>query len=309
MRYVFIINPNTHAAKLEEKINENIKKIFSSSDCEYKIVKTKCVGDATEITKSEASIGDELRIYGFGGDGTLSEIAEAAKGHENVEIGIFPLGSGNDYIRNYGTIKEFLNFKDQIEGESITVDMIETLHSSSINICSVGFDAQVGYRMKHYKNLPFVDGPMSYNVAVVRSFMGKLGQELTIKIHDDSGISTVSGSFLFALAASGKCYGGGYLGAPSALTNDGLLDFVLIKSVPRHKFFSLVKLYKKGLHLESDVFKDYLIFKRGKKIEIEGADKLYCSRDGECNMVDREIFTLSDKKLKFILPFSVKYKN
>lgn len=50
-----------------------------------------------------------MRIFGFGGDGTLREIALGAAGHEKAEVGIFPCGSGNDYVRTFG---DGLDFND-----------------------------------------------------------------------------------------------------------------------------------------------------------------------------------------------------
>ncbi len=302
MRYVFIVNPKTNAAKMRNEIKSNLHRIFEGKKVRYKIIESKYVGHITEIVSEEAKTGDDIRVYGFGGDGTLNEMVKGVGAHQNVEVGIFPLGSGNDYIKSYGDISQFLDYDAQIKAKSVKVDLISTLNGDAINICSAGFDAEVGYRMKNYKNLPFVSGPMSYDISVARSLIGKLGENLKVTLHSDGEVHTFEDRYLFVLAASGQYYGGGYKSAPQALTDDGLLDFILIKVPPLHKILSLIGLFKRGEHLENKKFDEFLTFMRGTKIEVHGEKPFYCTRDGECDKVNEEVFSLSENKLKFILP-------
>ena len=55
-----------------------------------------------------------------------------------------------------------------------------------------------------------------------------MGNDLKVTI---DGHPPIQDRFLFALAGSGRYYGGGYCGAPEADPSDGLLDFVLIRRV------------------------------------------------------------------------------
>ncbi len=305
MRYIFIINPKTHALEKFDEIKTNLERIFSDKKDEYKIVMSKYVGHITKLAKDEAETGDEIRIFGIGGDGTLNEIVQGVVGFANVEIGVFPLGSGNDYVKTFGEIELFLDYDKNIFGDSIEVDVIKTLDSSAINICSVGFDAGVGYRMTSYKDLPFVSGPMSYDIAVARSLMGRLGAKLKVKLYTKDEVVTFTDSYLFVLAASGQYYGGGYHGAPRAIPNDGLLDFILVKTPSLAVILKLVGLYKKGEHLENKLFDKYLTFLRGYKIEIEGQQDFFSNCDGECRKTKAEEFSISEHKIKFILPIGV----
>ena len=45
-------------------------------------------------------------------------------------------------------------------------------------------------------------------------------------------------------------YGGSFNPAPYAELNDGLLDFIFIKSVSPFKILSLLNKYKAGVHIE-----------------------------------------------------------
>ncbi len=305
MRYVFIVNPKTHATEQFDRIQQQIERLMQQMDTPYRIATSTHVGNVGEIAAAEAAKGGSVRIYGFGGDGTLNELVKGCAPFDNVEVGIFPMGSGNDYVKTFGDIAPFLDFERQLQGESIPVDLIETLEGHAINICSVGYDAEVGYRMKAYKNLPLVSGPRSYDIAVLRSLMGRLGEYLSVTVHTEEGQQHFRGRYLFVLAASGKYYGGGYKAAPFSIPNDGLLDFILIKVPSITKFLALVGDYKKGTHLTDPKFEHLVTFIRGTSVEIVGQKPFYCSRDGEITAVRRESFSVVPQKLRFILPKGV----
>lgn len=307
MRYVFIINPKAGSENYLGKIKGVIEEYFKDKENEYKIIETEYKGHAEEITRSEASLGDEVRIYGFGGDGTLLELTRGAANKENAEIGIFPVGSGNDYIKNYGDREAFMSFENQINGESIYVDGINTEGGAALNICSMGLDAKVAYHMVGFKNIPFVSGPLAYDLSVAKCLMGKIGEELKVTVKTENGNITMEGTYLFALAASGRYYGGGYMGAPLAKTNDGLLDFVLIKKPPLYKIPKLIGIYKSGQHPESEYIKEYLTYVKGYEMEVESQKPAVCNYDGECDIKASEKFTLAKNMIRFILPKGVKY--
>ncbi|MFI3206886.1 MAG: diacylglycerol kinase family protein [Clostridia bacterium] len=303
MRYIFIINPTAGAIDITEKAKEIVNNFFENrNELHYKIYVTSYRGETIDIVKKEAFSGEKLRVFGFGGDGTLSELVSAAKIYKNVEIGIFPTGSGNDYIKSYGTHSDFINFENQVFGDSIEVDTIESNEGTFINICSMGLDAKVGYGMNKFKGKPFINGAMCYNLALASALLQKIGDNVSVKIHSKDGIKEYKDNFLFILAASGKAYGGGYYGAPKAVTNDGLLDFVLIKTPPYRKLLSLINVYKKGEHIENSKFKDYLIYCTGTKIEVETEKAIFCSCDGECTQTTNNTFKIGEYKVNFILP-------
>ncbi len=307
MRYVFIINPKAGSENYLGKIKNIIEDYFKESNDEYKIVETEYKGHAEDITRNETDIGDKVRIYGFGGDGTLLELARGAANKENAEVGIFPVGSGNDYVKCYGDREAFMNFENQMNGDSIYVDGINTENGVALNICSMGLDAKVAYNMVSFKNLPFVSGPLAYDLSVVKCLMGKIGEDLKITVKTENGDLNMEGTYLFALAASGMYYGGGYKGAPYAVTNDGILDIVLIKKPPIYKIPKLIGIYKNGQHPESEYIKEYLTYIKGYEMEIESQKPAVCNYDGECDIKTKEKFSVAKNMIRFILPKGVTY--
>ncbi len=302
MRFVFIINPQAGKQDISEKMSNSIHEYFKKKNIEYKIYITEYRLHTSELAKLEANKGDKLRIYVCGGDGSLSELVDGVSGCENVEIGVFPYGSGNDFIRSFESDIDFFDIDKQIKSKSKTIDTIKTNNKTSINICSLGFDAGVGYNMTKFKNLPLISGSMAYNLAVVKMLFTNLGANMKVKIHSNSGVKEYKDNYLFVVGANGVCYGGGYYAAPNAVLDDNLLEFVLIKTPSLLNFMKLVNLYKKGLHMSNKKFDKYLTYIRGTKIEIECEKEVYCNFDGECSMVKSDVMQLGEHKVRFIVP-------
>ena len=97
---------------------------FKEHNLEFTYYLTEHRGHATEIARLEAEKGDDVRIFGFGGDGTLRGDRPRRGGPQKAEVGIFPCGSGNDYVRTFGDGLDFNDDGAAAFGESKTVDMI-----------------------------------------------------------------------------------------------------------------------------------------------------------------------------------------
>lgn len=299
MRYVFIVNPAAGKKNPYNSVFPLIQEYFRQNGMECVCHITNQPKQATELTRQQGEKGDAVRVFAVGGDGTLSEVAAGAIGMENVEVGVIPCGSGNDYVKTFGEMEDFLSPEKQLHAESRWVDMIESDGHLSINLCSIGLDAKVAYEMVKFKNIPFLSGPTAYNLAVAKVLAGKLGEHLKITIDNDQ---VYEGNYLFALAGSGRYYGGGYCGAPQSLPDDGLLDFILIKKPPITKIPSLLKIYKAGGHLESPLFKDILTFCRGKAMDVTAKRPAIANFDGECHIIDHVRFQAVPKAVRFIVP-------
>lgn len=299
MRYVFIFNPAAGKRNPAEDYLDTIKSDCGAQGLNFACYVTKAPGHATELCRKEALRGEPVRIYGFGGDGTLNELAMGVQGADHAEIGIFPCGSGNDYVRTFGESSSFLKLKNQLAGTSKRVDMIRSGERLSINLCSLGLDAAVAYHMVKFKKLPLVSGSMAYDLSLIKCLLSKLGCEMEIVI---DGQKRIDGNFLFALAGSGQYYGGGYRGAPKAVPDDGLLDFVLIRKMGRLRLARQLGEYKAGGHPESPHFSDLLIYERGKKLELTAKKPAVANFDGECQFVQQVSFEVVPHAVRFIVP-------
>ena len=303
VRHVFILNPvagKNHSALLLE---DKIKQYFAqNSDEEYSIRITDGKGAATRIAEAECAAGDAVRLYACGGDGTLQETANGIPEGSNAELTVIPCGSGNDYVRIFGGKEWFLDLPDLIRGEAVPVDAVECGGMRSLNIASIGMDAAVCARMNKYKNLPGVSGSLAYELAIVDTFVHPIGDEMDITVTDRDGSEEHRhGNFLLALAANGQYYGGGYHGAPQAVEDDGVLDFVLVKKIPRLRIPGFLKKYKAGDYADLP----YCEHLRGTAMTVSAAHPTWCNVDGECTCSARMSFSIIPHAFRFVLPAAV----
>lgn len=310
MKYVFIVNPVAGKENPLNKYGKLIKDACESRQLDYEILVTECPGNATELAVNAASKATEenpVRIFSVGGDGTLCEISSGVIGYENCELGCIPCGSGNDYIKCFGTKQEFLDLDNYICSGAVAVDAIKAGDIKSINICSMGLDANICHKANELKEKnKKLSGSKAYNKAIAICIMGKLYNKLKVTI-DDSEV--FEGKYLFSIAASGQYYGGGVNSAPMADPTDGLLDFILIKNVSHLRALGLVSKYKSGEYVHSRCMKKILTLRRGKKLHVEAADSAIVNIDGECSRILDITFEVMEKAVKFIVPASYLSKN
>lgn len=303
MRHVFILNPVAGKNKSALALRGRIDAYFARhSELEYSVRLTDGVGSATRIAAEECARGGALRLYACGGDGTLQETANGIPvGSTDVELAVIPCGSGNDYVRTYGKAEEFLDLDNVIGGEAIAVDAIDCGELISLNIASIGLDASVGKQMQKYKSLPGVNGSMAYNIAVVDVICHPIGVDMEIEIVGVNGTIRRNGKYLMTLAANGRFYGGGYQGAPTAVVDDGMLDFVLVKKISRFQIPFVLGKYKAGTHEGVQCIETI----RGKEMRVKAAKSMVCNIDGECFTTDAIQFRLIANAYRFVLPTSV----
>ena len=282
-----------------------IEAYFAQNGGDYEIASTTCKGDATQIAKKYASTGEAVRIYSCGGDGTLHEVVNGVAGYKNAEVGVFPCGTGNDYVSTFGTKEEFMDVEGQIKGSSIEVDLICTDGMYSVNQCSMGFDAAVADNVDKFKRKPLVSGSMAYVLATLYTLVNPLGNELTITVDDKD---TYTGRFLFAISAKGKYHGGGMMSAPEAKPDSRCLNFVIVRTLTRARLLSLLPLYIKGKHL-SPKYSDIITSTFGKKMHIVAKKPLPVTLDGEIIITEEMTSEIVQKGMRFILPRKVAAKN
>ncbi len=294
MRDVFIINPAAGKEDGTVALTAQIREVYGD---DAKILITTGEGDALLKAKAEAESGDEVRIFACGGDGTSFEVLNGIVGYKNAAIGVIPIGSANDFIKYFGfdSKPRFLDLKRQKNGTLLPIDLIKAGEYYCMNQCCAGLDAQVADLMKGFKRLPLVSGPMAYNLAVVKAVLGKIG--INMKVTTD-GKTFKEGSVLFAVCANAPVYGGGYISAPKAVLNDGMLDCVTIDTVKKLQIPSLLPKYKKGKHEDLDI----CTYGKCKSFEFETDREIPVSLDGEIIHTDRFKCEIIENGINFVLP-------
>ena len=296
MRHIFIVNPVAGKKNLYKKIVEEIRLYFLENGGSHRIYFTDRPRHGQEIAREEAARGGDVRLYAVGGDGSLHDIVNGAFGWPNVEIGVIPVGSGNDFVSHFCDKQRFFDIEGQVKGSSIHVDLIKFGNLYSINQCCMGMDAEVAANMYRFKNLPLVSGPLSYILALFYGFLKNINNHFTVQI---DGAEPIEMDFLFVIAANASYYGGGFKSAPDARVNDGLLDCVLIKSLSRLKILRLLSKYRRGelVHMP-----EICRVIKGTRMTVRSSKEATVAMDGEIFRHRQADFELVERGARLILP-------
>ena len=306
-QHLFIINPKAGSKDRFAKMSDTIRNL--AVEGVVFIEKTDYPGHATEIVLDYLSrSSDFLRIYSCGGDGTLSEVVSGvyASDNKNCAIGVIPIGSGNDFIKNFDgvTKNDFLDLEKMTEGDCISTDVLrvsdEEKSAVSINIVSAGFDAAAAKGMSKFKRIPLIR-KFSYELSLIECIFTKRKHRFKL-IADGVEVEDGTQDYLFALAANGTYYGGGYKASPLSDLSDGYMDFIRIKTVGIFRFLKLVGIYRKGEHLP---IKDIVDWQRCKKLEIIKDEYIDMNLDGEIIPMKNPAVEIIDGAVKVILPVKV----
>ncbi len=301
MRYVFYVNPVAGKGNTQEDIIASIKKFFVNKAEQFKIYITKFKGDALKAAKAEAETGDQIRMFACGGEGTVFEVLNGIVGFDNVELGVIPCGSANDFLKYFNSRDNFLDINEQIDGTPVEMDLIKAGDKYCLNGCSVGMDAMVARDMSLFKNWPLVSGKMAYTLAIAKTLLKRLG--VKIKLSIDNGIFKDT-NCLFAVIANAPYYGGGYKGAPDAVPNDQELDCTVVDTVSKFKILELLPIYKRGEHKKLDI----CAISRCESMEFTSEKPIPVNLDGEIIETNHIKFELVKKAVKFVLPKGIANK-
>src|SRR6188472_4496103 len=89
-----ICNPGAGGVDDREAIRGKLE-LFPNATVHF----TEQAGDATELARAAVAEGCEL-VIAAGGDGTLNEVINGvAAGVDRVQVGLIPLGTGNDFAK------------------------------------------------------------------------------------------------------------------------------------------------------------------------------------------------------------------
>lgn len=247
MRHVFILNPaagkGDEIAPLRSKLESECKRLGA----DYFIYITQAPGDATEFILRECAeggmfYGEKCRFYACGGDGTISEVLDGAARIDGAEVGVIPIGTGNDFCRSCTPAELYFDIEAQINGTAMPIDAVKYNGKYSANMINIGFDCEVVKEAARIKRKPWVPGGLAYIFALVKTLIRKPGAAFTLSV---DGGKPEHYSLLLCAVANGP-YCGGFDALPMAELSDGKVNIIKVKNVTRLKFLTVVKYYKDG---------------------------------------------------------------
>jgi len=303
MKHIFVINPAAGPRSSEEFIIKQLEAIGVADISETYV--TKSPHDATDFVRKRCaeSPDEQLRFYACGGDGTICEVVAGIVGFDNAEMSCYPCGSGNDYVKYYGGADAFLDLETLINSEAHPVDLMKVCGRYSINVCNFGFDAVVAQTMIKVKRKKIIGGKNAYKTGVATAIFTGMKNKCTV-IADGVKLNP-DGTLLLCTVSNGQYVGGSFKCAPKSLNDDGLMEVCFVKPVSLFKFLSLIGIYEKGEHLDSDKFKDCIIYRRAKKVEVIAEEGFDVCIDGEMEKASRFEIDIMPGAIKFAAPVKV----
>ena len=302
MIYHFILNPKSGRSPQQKKMEQEIVDACLKRQLSYHIYYTTCQKNSIIYVRSmiKEYPDERQRFICVGGDGTINEIANSAPGNPNIEFGVIPNGSGNDFVRNFTNRKFFMEIDRQIDGEVHSFDLIKCNDDYCVNMVNIGFDCSVVIEADKFRKFKFISPGISYILGVVVGFFfKKFGTKM--KILFDNG-ETIDSELTLTAIGNGKFCGGGFKSAPKAVLTDGMLDICVIKKVSRLTFIQLVGPYKDGTFLENKKAQNIVKYRQEKHFKMEFEQPQPICIDGEITNAKTVDFTVIPGAFNFVLP-------
>ena len=283
MRHIFIINPCAGGEDHADAITQRLQ----ASNIEALVYITQGAKDATRYVDDycRQHPGEALRFYACGGDGTLNEVASGVMGHSIAEVGCYPCGSGNDYVKYWHGV-DFNDLQALTKASSVEVDVMKVRYQSdsgpalryALNTLNFGFEAEVCRAMDEMRRKPLLGGRMAYPSGIVKSLFS--GRHNPCRITVD-GELWHEGDLMLASLANGRYEGGGFHSAPRSLNDDGWIEATAIRPISIVRFASIIGSYKNGTYLDRKKLQNIVSYRRAKHLLIESDHPFYIGIDGE----------------------------
>ncbi|MDY2881008.1 MAG: diacylglycerol kinase family lipid kinase [Candidatus Borkfalkiaceae bacterium] len=266
--FCFIINPQANRGKAA-KIAAKIKEILEKKGVLHAFYYTSRPGEGTEIAKKLSEEGQK-KIVAVGGDGTVHEVFNGID-PENVQFGIIPCGSGNDFAATAkipGDPEKAVELL--LEGEAVPTDYMICDGVRGLNIIGTGVDVDI---LKRCRRSKILKGKAQYLISLIVSLIKFRFYSFRLPENGE----TVRKEALIACIGNGKRFGGGIRMCPEAEIDDGSLDFVVAGKMKKIRIpFAFVKLMQGKI-----LGQDFISFRRTENVRVEFDSPVTIQIDGE----------------------------
>ena len=280
-RTLLIANPAAHSGKgaAGTDFARHFLSSYSSATRGYEVRLTRGPGDAVGIAAS--AVGYDT-VLALGGDGVIHEVVnglmrlpESAR----PQLGVIPLGSGNDYARTLGMPKNDVEgaFAKLVRGRvrELEVGSVNGVHF--METLSFGLDAAIAIDTTARRAADTSQEGEALFITSGLKVISQAHQGFPCTVRFDGEDPIDLSTLIFAVQV-GPTYGGGFKVCPNADPGDGLLDVcynVRRPSIPH--FLALFGLARWGRHTLTKVVR----LRRFRHATVDFAEEPPCQVDGE----------------------------
>lgn len=249
-KYKIIVNPIAGRGAGERSITL-IEGLLHANGLEHDLVCTERPWHAVELAQKASQDSYDV-VVGVGGDGTANEVLNGLvlarqAGTGESALGLICVGRGNDFAYGFGIPKD----------PAAAIQTLSKDHRARMDVgrvqggffpqgryfgngVGIGFDAVVGFEALKMKRL---QGFPSYLVAALKTiFLYYKAPKVLVEFNNQKQELTT----LMISIMNGRRMGGGFMMAPSALTDDGLFDLCIATQVSRARIFALIPRFMQG---------------------------------------------------------------
>jgi YegS/Rv2252/BmrU family lipid kinase len=250
---------------------------------------------AKDLAIQAAKDGFDL-VIAVGGDGTIHEVVNGlmqVNQADRPRLGIIPFGSGNDFAHAVGVdpipshaIAQIFNGMPR----RVDIGKLEDQYGNVeywTNALGVGFDSTVVIRFREMTRLR---GFLAYLAAVLKTLaQGVDSPHLTVVTDSE----TWEDDILMLVSCNGSREGGGFLIAPEARPDDGILNYAWIEHVSRLMILRILPEVMKGTHekfaqVRSGEFKSMSV-QSDRPLHIHTDGEIYSGFDSDIKGINIEI--------------------
>lgn len=207
------------------------------------------------------------RVVVLGGDGMV-HLAVQALAMTGVELGIIPVGTGNDGARALGLPLTVPAAITAALGPASPVDGLRTSHGWALSVATLGFSVDVN---KRANGMRFPRGAKRYTRATLEELRHLRTLALTLTV--DGVTHELSATMLSV--GNGAYLGGNMKICPDASMTDGLLDITVTGPIGRLELLRFFPTVYTGTHLSHRSTSTF----QGRVVSLAGEGELWA--DGE----------------------------
>lgn len=280
-RTLVIANPAAHSGRGEDgaRFAQEFLQSYASATRGFEVVRTQGPADATRIARGARGFDT---ILALGGDGVIHEVAcglMALPREARPQLGVIPLGSGNDYARTLGMARNDVEaaLAQLVRGRARHVEVGRVNGTSFMQTLSFGLDAAIALDTTDRRATGTSQEGEALFVTSALRILSNAREGFAVRASFDGEKAQDLSTIIFAVQV-GPSYGGGFKICPNADPTDGLLDVchnVKLPALPR--LMALLGLARLGRHTGSSVVR----LRRCRSLTLDFDREPPCQADGE----------------------------
>lgn len=300
MKSILIVNPHAGAENMEQNLRGVVDELPSYLNVEIYV--TQGVGDATDYIRkwNLEHPEQDVRFIACGGDGTINEVVNGVVKNPRASFGVYPCGSGNDFIKCFGGAEHFKDIEKLVTCDTVELDLMKVGDRYADNVIHFGLDTGVAMYINDRREKTGHGSKNDYVKGVIRGIFKNRRNE--VRVIADGELLNPNGIAMLSTVANGQYVGGQFRCAPRAKTDDGLMEVCVIQPCSIGKFAKLVGPYSRGEHLDREDMRSMLTYRQAKQVEVQAPEGFAYSLDGEIIHQNHFVIEMVEHAVRFAVP-------